>query len=88
MTAHAIGSGGVKTVGAEESPGGVHGEDLAVKEHRHLIGIAGAEFHIMGYHDDGDTLVFQAAENVCQLFLKETIDTLGGFVQQKELGLG
>ena len=64
MAAHTIRRGGIKTVVSKESPGRICGENLSVKEHTHQIGVPGAEFHIMGNHDDGDTPGFQAGQNL------------------------
>ena len=86
MAAHAVGGGCIEAVGAEEPSGGVGGQDLPIEEHTDHIGVAGAELHVMGNHDNGDTLLFEIREDIRKSFLEEAVDALGWLVQQKQLG--
>ena len=56
---HSVCRCGVEAVVAEETAGRVGGQDLPVKEHGHQIRIFGAEFHIVGNHQNRDALSFQ-----------------------------
>ena len=71
MAAHAVGSGGVEAVVAEEAAGGIGGQKLTVEEHGHAVSIPGAKLHIVGHHDDGDAIGLQSLQDACQLFLEE-----------------
>ena len=88
MTAHAVGGSCVKAVGAEEAAGCVSCQDLPIEEHADHIGVTGAELHIVGHHDDGDTLLFQVGQNPGKGFLKEAVDALGRLVQKEQSGIG
>ena len=62
----------------------IGGEDLAVKEHTDQIGILCAELHIVGYHDNGDPVLFQSVQDRCKPDLEEAIQPLGRLVQQQK----
>ena len=88
MTAHAIGGCGIETVVAKEPSGMIRSQHLSVKEHADQVRIPGAEFHVMGDHDDGNSPALQCFQNLREGFLEETVDSLSRFVQKQEFRLG
>ena len=87
MAAHPAGGGGIEAVAAEESPGGICGEDLSIEEHAYPVCIPGAELHIVGDHQDRDALPLQVHEDLCEGLFKEAVNALGRLVQQQEPGV-
>lgn len=87
MAAHAVCGSGIEAVVAKEAAGRIGGQHLSVKEHRDHICVLGTKLHIVRYHHDGDTLIFQLAQNICQLFLKEASIPLVGSSSRSSLGL-
>ena len=59
MTAHAVGSSSIKTVGTKKSSRGVCGQHLSIKEHADHIRIPCAKLHIVGDHNNGNALLFE-----------------------------
>ena len=88
MAAHAVGCSGIEAVVAEEPAGMICCQHLSVKEHTDKIRITSAEFHIVRYHDNGDALCLQLLQDLRKGLLEETVDALGGFVQQQKFRLG
>ena len=79
--AYAIGCCGIEAVRSEELPGRIGRHHVSVEEQGAPISIAGAEFHIVGYHKHRRSSGGQTSQQPGEFVFEEGVEPLGRLIE-------